>query len=416
MPEPTIEDAESRIPYELRIFEYLIAHAFDMVQILDPEGRTVFVSPSVTRVTGRGPQDIVGRDPIERVHPDDQPAVRELFEEIGRQPGGTSRMITARGLHADGTWRKLQCVVQNLTDDPAVGGLIVNYRDITNETEARDQLRRLKERYEKAFRNSPDSITISHVDDGRFLEVNEGFVKLTGYTAEDAVGRTAIEIGIWKDPDNRKQVILGLSHHNRVEDLEVDFVTRSGEVRKGQYSAEVVDIGGKPCLLAVTRDITEMKVATEKLKRASEELRHEHGEVTRKNVALEEVLDHLEQEKRAFRHELSANVENLLRPIVEKLRQAGGRLSAQEIEVLSNGLDAIVGNDLDQYENNLGKLTPREMDICALISKSRTSKEIAEDLGLSDQTIHKHRQSIRRKLQLDNRGINLAAYLRSRQR
>jgi len=253
MPEPTLEDAESRIPYELRIFEYLIAHAFDMVQILDPEGRTVFVSPSVTRVTGRRPEEIVGRDPIERVHPDDQPAVKELFEEIGNQPGGTSRMITARGLHADGTWRRLQCVVQNLTEDPAVGGLIVNYRDITNETEAREQLRRLKERYEKAFRNSPDSITISHVDDGRFLEVNEGFVKLTGYNAEDAVGRTAIEIGIWKDPDNRKHVILELSHNNRVEDLEVDFLTKSGEIRKGLYSAEVVDIGGKPCLLGHAR-------------------------------------------------------------------------------------------------------------------------------------------------------------------
>lgn len=414
MPTPDAEQYADKIPYELKIFEYLIENAFDMVQILDPLGLTVFVSPSVQRVLGHHPAAIIGRDPIERVHPDDQAGVRALIDEIRAKPGETSRKIVARGRHADGTWRTIECVFQNLIDDEAVGGIVANYRDITNETEARDQLRALKERYEKAFRNVPDSITISYIDDGCFVEVNDSFERLTGYTRDEIVGKSVFEVNIWKDPETRREVVKQIETTGRVQDLEAEFLTRSGTVRWGLYAAEVVEINGRDCLLAVTRDITEKKEREAALRATSEQLRREHSDATRKNIALNEVLEHLEQEKTAFRHELSANVENLLRPIVEKLRAQDGRLSTQDTELMSSGLDAIVGHDIDQYQNNLSKLTPRELDISELIRQGRTSKEIADELGLSDQTIHKHRQSIRRKLQLDNRGINLSAYLRAR--
>ena len=73
----------------------------------------------------------------------------------------------------------------------------------------------------------------------------------------------------------------------------------------------------------------------------------------------------------------------------------------------------IIGEDIDDYQNNLKKLTARELDICELIRESMSTKEMAERLDLSPQTIHKHRRMIRRKLQLDHQGVNLASYLRS---
>ena len=246
------------------------------------------------------------------------------------------------------------------------------------------------------------------------MEVNDSFERLTGYTRDEIVGKSVFEVNIWKDPETRREVVKQIETTGRVQDLEAEFLTRAGTVRWGLYSAEVVEINGRDCLLAVTRDITEKKEREAALRATSEQLRREHSDATRKNIALNEVLEHLEQEKTAFRHELSANVENLLRPIVEKLRAQDGRLSSQDTELMRSGLDAIVGHDIDQYQNNLSKLTPRELDISELIRQGRTSKEIADELGLSDQTIHKHRQSIRRKLQLDNRGINLSAYLRAR--
>jgi RNA polymerase sigma factor (sigma-70 family) len=84
------------------------------------------------------------------------------------------------------------------------------------------------------------------------------------------------------------------------------------------------------------------------------------------------------------------------------------------METLETRLNSVIKDDIDQFQNNLAKLTPRELDICELIQEGKTSKEIAESLGLSPETIHKHRQAIRRKLQIDHRGINLSSYLRSR--
>ena len=69
---------------------------------------------------------------------------------------------------------------------------------------------------------------------------------------------------------------------------------------------------------------------------------------------------------------------------------------------------------MKKFEQNRAKLTPRELDVCELIQKGMSSKEIAEELTLSPQTVHKHRRTIRKKLQLDNKGVNLAAFLRAR--
>jgi DNA-binding NarL/FixJ family response regulator len=167
-------------------------------------------------------------------------------------------------------------------------------------------------------------------------------------------------------------------------------------------------------MLATVRDVTKQKRAEEELRKTTEQLQREHRELTEKNIALKQILDHIEDDKTAYRHEVAANVENLLRPIITRLEQKDGRLTASEVDILESRLNTIIKEDIDQFQNNLAKLTPRELDICELIQKGKTSKEIADDLGLSPETIHKHRQAIRRKLQIDHRGINLSSYLRSR--
>jgi DNA-binding NarL/FixJ family response regulator len=177
-------------------------------------------------------------------------------------------------------------------------------------------------------------------------------------------------------------------------------------------SAELIEIGDRPCILAITRDVTQQREAEEKLRELSETLRRDQVEFVRKNVALNEVLQHIDHEKQSYRHEIAANVDNLLRPTLRKLREQG-RLERRDIDLLERGLDEVTGREIDQYKNNVSKLTPREFDILEMIRLGRSSKQIAEALNLSSQTVHKHRQSIRRKLQIDHREINLATYLRT---
>jgi PAS domain S-box-containing protein len=393
------------------LFQALIRNAFDVIKVVDLQAKAIFVSPSVERVLGYQPRELIGTNPLDFVHPDDLARAVHALEAV-KESGGVYATGAIRARHKDGSWRTMEAVLQNLVDDADVRGIVMNYRDITERHESEQQLRLLEERYEKAFRNSPDSITISDVESGRFIEVNEGFEHITGYQRSAIVGKTSLELGIWKDPEVRKHMVDALVRDGRVRDMFIEVVIRGGSVRSCLVSAEVIQLDGRPCILGVTRDITDRVIADEKLRQTTEQLRHEHQELLRKNIALNEVLEHIDDEKEQYRHELCSNIDNLLRPTLRKLQQEG-RLGRRDVDVLVQGLDEITGKHIDEYRNNVSKLTPRELDILDMIRTGRSSKQIADALGLSSQTVHKHRQSIRRKLQLDHREINLAAYLRT---
>ena len=393
------------------LFQALIRNAFDVIKVVDRDFRTIFVSPSVERVLGHQPRELIGTNPLDFVHPEDVQQATEFLQRIARD--GETNRTTVRARHRDGSWRNVDVIVQDLRNDTDVGGFVMNYRDVTERVQAERRVHALQERYEKAFRNSPDSITISAADTGEFIEANEGFERITGYARSEVIGRTSLDMGIWRDPARREELSRELSAAGSVRDFPAEAVIRNGSVRSCLVSAERIEIGGRACLLAVTRDVTRQREAETQLKELSETLRRDQVEFVRKNVALNEVLQHIEVEKQGYRHEIAANVDNLLRPMLRKLSDQG-RLERRDIEFLQRSLDEVTGRHIDQYRNNVSKLTPRELDILEMIRVGRSSKQIADALGLSSQTIHKHRQSIRRKLQIDHREINLATFPRSR--
>jgi PAS domain S-box-containing protein len=393
-----------------RLFQALIRNSFDAIKVVDAQLRTIFAGPSIERLLGYTPQELLGTNPLAFVHPEDLARATAAMEAIARD--GKTAQLMVRARHADGSWRHVEVVAQDLRADADIQGFVLNYRDITDRIEAEARLGVYRERCEKAFRSSPDSITISDAQTGEFLEVNNGFEQITGYTAAEVVGRRSLEMGIWKDPRLREKLTGTLRTEGHVRDFETEMVMRDGSARLCMMSAELIEIGGRPCILAITRDITKQKEAEEKLRELNETLRREQVEFVRKNVALNEVLQHMDQDKKNYRHEIAASVDNLLRPMLRKLREQG-RVERREVDQLQRSLDEVTGRDIDEYKNNVSKLTPRELDILELIRAGRSSKQIAEALGLSSQTIHKHRQSIRRKLQIDHREINLATFLRS---
>jgi PAS domain S-box-containing protein len=393
------------------LFKALVQNAFDVIKVVDTANRTLYSSPSVTSVLGYHPRELLGTNPLDFVHPEDLPHALRALEQVTLE-GGMVRVGAIRARHKDGSWRTLEVIATNLIDDEDVHGIVLNYRDITERIAVEMELRRTHERCEKAFRNSPDSITMTYLDNGEFVETNHGFERITGYSRSEVVGKTSLELGLWKHAERRGELVDLLTREGHVRNFSMDVVTKGGSVRSCLVSAELIELDRRRCMLAVTRDVTDARTADERLRETTEKLRRDHVELVRKNIALNEVLEHLQKEKEQFRHELCASVENLVRPVLKKLRESGS-VSAREIERLQHNLDEVTGRHLDQFRNNLAKLTPRELDIMELIRAGRSSKQIAESLGLSSQTVHKHRQSIRRKLQIDHREINLAAYLRS---
>jgi len=390
------------------MFQTLVKNVFGVIMVTAPDGTVQYVTPSLKRVLGYDPIDVFGKKTYEYFHPDDVKLVKHTMKSV-EASGTGSDPFDIRARHWDGTFRICQTVIQKLAD-----GLAFSFHDVTAQRRAEEALRRSEERYRKAFRSSPDSITISEMSTGRFIEVNEGFVKMTGYTHDEVIGNTSLDIGLWRDPEVRANIVRKLKRDGMVRNHEADFVTRDGDVIHCLVSSEHFELDKKRCIVLIARDITERKQYEEKLERTSLELDRERQELTEKNIALKQILDHIEQEKTEFRKETSARIETVLKPVIDKLKSGAGKLNKKDIVQLENGIDSIVGADVDSFQENLTKLTPRELDICDLIKKGYSSKEIAAFLSVSVQTVHKHRQLIRRKLQINNQDVNLAAYLRLR--
>jgi PAS domain S-box-containing protein len=134
-------------------------------------------------------------------------------------------------------------------------------RDITERRLAEQALRQSEERFAKAFQASPLALTITSLKTSRLLEVNETFCRMSGYTREEAVGRTTPELGLWVRDSDREEEVAMVSERGQLRDREYRFRLKDGTERIGLLSAERIEIGGEPCALTVIQDITEQKRA-----------------------------------------------------------------------------------------------------------------------------------------------------------
>jgi PAS domain S-box-containing protein len=143
--------------------------------------------------------------------------------------------------------------------------------DITQRKQAEEALRESEEKFAKAFRSAPYALTITRQQDGLMTEVNEGFCEISGYSEAEAVGRTAIDLGLWVNPTERSGVVEELSRTGRVRNREFRFRTKTGRIMVGLLNSEVVQLGNQPCILSSISDITERKRAEEELRQSRDE-------------------------------------------------------------------------------------------------------------------------------------------------
>ncbi len=120
---------------------------------------------------------------------------------------------------------------------------------------ATEKLRESEAKYTAAFKTSPDAININRPD-GIFVDINDGFTQLTGYTREDVIGKPSGGIDLWAIPGDREKLFAGLKGNGSVENLESVFRCKDGSVKTGLMSARFININNEPHILSITRDIT----------------------------------------------------------------------------------------------------------------------------------------------------------------
>ena len=152
--------------------------------------------------------------------------------------------------------------------------------DITERKHAEEALQASESRFSIAFNSNPMLATISVLEGGRFLAVNDSFVALTGYSREEAVGHTALELNLWPNPEDRRRVMELLKKETRVRDFEASIRLKNGEERLLLLSIEKIELDDQVCLLHVADDITLRKRAEQALRALSARLhsaREEEG-------------------------------------------------------------------------------------------------------------------------------------------
>jgi PAS domain S-box-containing protein len=219
-----------------------------------------FVTANVERIFGYTDSDFLsGKVRYSQVlHPDDRERVTHEVATFSQEADRTEfRHVPYRIVTKDGAtrWVSDQTLIRR---DHA--GRITHYQgiveDISSRIEAEQALKESEEKFSKAFHSSPDAIILSRLKDGRILEVNEGFTRTSGYERDEVVGRNTGVLNLWADPSDRNHYVQMIAETGRIRDVAYRFRIKSGEIRDGLLSAEVIQIGTQRCLLGTIRDIT----------------------------------------------------------------------------------------------------------------------------------------------------------------
>ncbi|WP_395502154.1 sensor domain-containing protein [Ectopseudomonas mendocina] len=200
-------------------------------------------------------------DFFRKVPMEDRHNLRQSYQRLV-QERRSHYQVTYRVHLENGGLRYLESTAKLQLDETGqplrmVGTLV----DISERLMREQRVRASEEKFAKAFHSSPDAITITERDSARYIEVNEGFTRLTGYSPDEVVGRTAFEMDIWAFPDERQQLLEQLARNGQVLHLEMHGKHRSGEVRLVDVSVQPIELDGVPCLLLTARDISELKQA-----------------------------------------------------------------------------------------------------------------------------------------------------------
>lgn len=169
-----------------------------------------------------------------------------------------------------------------------------------------------------------------------------------------------------------------------------------------------------PFLGVISIDITKRQRAEDELREIKEQLEIEREALEKKNIALREILNQFEAEKEQTKEKIATNIEQAILPTLRRIKESAPRTLARNLALLEQELNEIASPFLHTLQHEIKKkLSPRETEICRLIRNGLTTKDIAEALNVAPATVQKHRETIRKKLGLARRKINLHSYLQS---
>jgi len=243
----------------------LVEHSSDLICTHDTQGLLLSANEKPLRLLGYAPEEVLNKPLRDLVTKEARVHCDEYLERVQRD-GVACGVLPVLTKHGEvRLWE-----YNNSLRKDGIGAAVVRgiAHDVTEQKRAEAALRRSEEKFAKAFRSSPVGMAIATLEEGRLLDVNETFEQASGYSREELIGHSTVELGLWPNPRHRAAIVREVKKDGRIKSREVLTRTKTGEIRYQLFSAELLRIEGEECLLTVSEDITERKQAHEKLIRS----------------------------------------------------------------------------------------------------------------------------------------------------
>jgi PAS domain S-box-containing protein len=247
----------------------LVEHSNDLICTYDLQGIILSLNELPAILLGYSREELLNTPLRNLLLPEARTQFDDSLQAIQREGYVKGSMVVLTKTGEQRIWEYHNTLRTDGMTAPIVRGMA---HDITERKLLERALRLSEEKFAKAFHSSPVEIVISTLQDGMFLEVNAAYEQNSGFTRDEVLGRTSIELGTWINPDDRALLIEEITKNGAVQEREINLRTKSGNTRVVLWSSEQIKIGGKQCLLTVAQDITERKKAEDDRRRLSGQL------------------------------------------------------------------------------------------------------------------------------------------------
>jgi len=362
------KQAEKALRMQARVLDSML----EGVSLSDENGVICHTNPAEDAMFGYKQGELIGKHvAVLNAYPPDENAriVEGVIEQLkakgswagefnNRKKDGTSFTTFARITALDLEGRKYWvCVQEDITDRKRA-------EEVREQLVA--ELAESRNRFEMFFRQTPSAISITTVKEGRFLDVNKQAEILTGYSREELLGRTTLEMNLYVDPTDRAGIVQRLSETGLLTDVERQIRTKSGEIRTAVFSLVLTQMGSEPCLLSIAHDITARKQAEEKLRERS------------RQQAVEAELSLLAV--------TASDLPNLLSTAAELMLNALEVDYCEVLELLPNGADLRLCASAGWRGDHLGQVKKVEPGSLAQAALQSTQPVIIQDLRTDAQS------------------------------
>jgi PAS domain S-box-containing protein len=238
-------------------FRSIIQFLTDIIWIVDEHVQITYESPSSSQVLGYPPGYLLGKSGFDLIHPDDMSFVlKDLDEVFFKQNDYLPTEFRVKNIH--GQWISLEVIANNMLTHPAIQGIIITGRDVTERRKVEKALKISETKFRNIFNNSSDAIVIIS-NKYKFLEVNEVFLRATGYTLEETREMKLTEIITDPYLPQLMEILIKIFQNEYQPALECEIKDKSKMTFSAEINSKLIEFEGELALISVIRDITERK-------------------------------------------------------------------------------------------------------------------------------------------------------------